>query len=225
MSANDNFDLLVLGEGMAGLPVAMKCAYSGMETALVEDDLLGGSCLNRGYIPTKTMIRSAEVANLARRSEEFGVEIEADVEANLDAIVKRKDEIVESIREGAYENIEENDNITLIEAHGVFESAHEIRVDDQTLSADRIVVNTGTRPARPPIDGLDDVDVLDSTDMLFLDSVPDALGVIGGGYVGCEYAQMYSRFGADRHHLPAWRPPPPAGGSGRECRDRRRVRR
>lgn len=197
MSANDNFDLLVLGGGMAGLPVAMKCAYSGMETALVEDDLLGGTCLNRGCIPTKTMIRSAEVANLARRSEEFGIEIDADVEANLDAIVKRKDEVVESIREGAYENIEENDNITLIEGHGVFESAHEIRVDDQTLSADRIVVNTGTRPARPPIDGLDDVDVLDSTDMLFLDSVPDSLGVIGGGYVGCEYAQMYSRFGAD----------------------------
>ncbi|MDS0473485.1 dihydrolipoyl dehydrogenase [Natrinema sp. 1APR25-10V2] len=197
MSADQNFDLLVLGGGMAGLPVAMKCAYSGMETALVEDDLLGGTCLNRGCIPTKTMIRSAEVANLARRSEEFGVEIDDDVEANLDAIVERKDEIVESIREGAYGNVEENDNITLVEGHGVFESAHEVRVDGRTLSADRIVVNTGSRPAKPPIDGLDDVDVLDSTDMLFLDSVPDSLGVIGGGYVGCEYAQMYSRFGAD----------------------------
>lgn len=197
MSVNENFDLLVLGGGMAGLPVAMKCAYSGMKIALVEDDLLGGTCLNRGCIPTKTMIRSAEVANLARRSEEFGVEIDADVEADLDAIVERKDEVVESIREGAYENVEENDDVTLVEGYGVFESAHELRVDDRTLSADRIVINTGTRPARPPIDGLDDVNVLDSTDMLFLDSVPDSLGVIGGGYVGCEYAQMYSRFGTD----------------------------
>jgi dihydrolipoamide dehydrogenase len=197
MSANDDFDLIVLGGGMAGLPVAMKCAYSGMETALVEDDLLGGTCLNRGCIPTKTMIRSAEVADLARRSEEFGVEIDGDIVPNMEAIVERKDEVVESIREGAYENVEGNDTITLVEGRGVFESKRELGVNDRTLTAEHIVVNTGARPARPPIDGLDDVDVLDSTDLLFLDSVPDSLGVIGGGYVGCEYAQMYSRFGVD----------------------------
>ncbi|MGZ0748437.1 dihydrolipoyl dehydrogenase [Haloparvum sp. AD34] len=197
MSNGYDYDLLVLGGGMAGLPVAMKCAYSGMETALVEEDLLGGTCLNRGCIPTKTMLRSAEVANLARRSEEFGIDIDGSIEANMDAIVQRKDDIVESIREGAYENVEGNENIDFVEGHGVFESPHEVQVDDQTLSADRVVINTGARPAKPPIDGLDAVEVHDSTDLLDLDMVPDSLAIIGGGYVGCEYAQMYSRFGAD----------------------------
>ena len=197
MSNGYDYDLLVLGGGMAGLPVAMKCAYSGMETALVEEDLLGGTCLNRGCIPTKTMIRSAEVANLARRSEEFGIDIDGAIEADMDAIVDRKDDIVESIREGAYENVESNENIDFIEGHGVFASPHEIRVDDRTLSAENIVINTGARPTKPPIDGLDDVNVHDSTDLLERDSVPESLAVIGGGYVGCEYAQMYSRFGAD----------------------------
>jgi dihydrolipoamide dehydrogenase len=193
----NEFDLIVLGGGMAGLPVAMKCAYSGMDTAIVEDDLLGGTCLNRGCIPTKTMIRSAEVANLARRSDEFGIDIDGEITADLEAIVERKDEVVESIREGAYNNVENNENTTLIEEHGVFESAHELQVGDQTISAEQIVVNTGARPAKPPIDGLDEVSVLDSTSMLFLDEVPESLAVIGGGYVGCEYAQMYSRFGTD----------------------------
>ena len=197
MSDGHDYDLLVLGGGMAGLPVAMKCAYSGMETALVEEDLLGGTCLNRGCIPTKTMLRSAEVANLARRGGEFGIDIDGAIEADMDAIVARKNEIVESIREGAYDNVESNDDVTLIEAHGIFESPRGLRVGDRTISAERVVINAGARPTRPPIDGLDEVDVLDSTDALFLDEVPDSLVVIGGGYVGTEYAQMYSRFGAD----------------------------
>lgn len=197
MSNGYDYDLLVLGGGMAGLPVAMKCAYSGMETALVEEDLLGGTCLNRGCIPTKTMLRSAEVANLARRSEEFGINMDGAIEADMDAIVSRKDDIVESIREGAYENVEGNENIDFVEGHGVFTSQHEVQVADQTLSADRVVINTGARPAKPPIDGLDAVEVHDSTDLLERDSVPESLAVIGGGYVGCEYAQMYSRFGAN----------------------------
>jgi len=99
--------------------------------------------------------------------------------------------------QGAYENVESNENIDFVEGHGIFESPHEIRVDDRTLSAETIVINTGARPTRPSIDGLDDVDVHDSTDLLERASIPHSLAVIGGGYVGCEYAQMYSRFGAD----------------------------
>lgn len=193
----DEYDLIVLGGGMAGLPVAMKCGYSGMEVALVEEGKLGGTCLNRGCIPTKTMIRSAEVANLARRSDEFGVDIEGAINADLEAIVERKDDVVESIRQGAYDNVENNDNITFIEEHGTFESAHELRVGDRAIEGETVVINTGARPEEPSIDGIDDVETQDSTSMLHLDEAPESLAVIGGGYVGCEYAQMYSRFGAD----------------------------
>lgn len=101
MTDTYDYDLLVLSGGMAGLPVAMKYAYSGMKTALVEEDLLGRTCLNRECIPTKTMIRSAEVANLARRSEEFGIDIDGSIEADMEAIVDRKDDIVESINSAA----------------------------------------------------------------------------------------------------------------------------
>lgn len=149
MTGTNEFDLVVLGGGMAGQPVAMKCAYSGMDVALVEEGELGGTCLNRGCIPTKAMLRSAEVANLARRSEEFGVEVEGDDTPNLAAIVDRKNGIVADIRERAYENVGENETLTLIEERGVFESSHELRVGDRTISGDAVVVNTGpTRRGR-----------------------------------------------------------------------------
>jgi dihydrolipoamide dehydrogenase len=193
----NTYDLIVLGGGMAGLPVALKSAHHGLETALVEQDLLGGTCLNRGCIPTKTMIRSAEVANLARRADEFGIEIEGEIQTDMDAVVERQQHVVESIREGAYSNVENADGLDLIEGHGVFESATELSVGDRTLTADRIVLNTGARPVEPPIDGLNDVETLDSTSALEVTERPEHLAVIGGGYVGCEFAQMYARFEAD----------------------------
>ena len=125
-------------------------------------------------------------------SEEFGTNIDGAIEPDMDAIIERKDDIVESIREGAYDNVESNENIDFVEGHGVFEDSHELRVGDRTPSAENVVVNTGARPAKPSVDGLNDVPVHDSTDLLERDSVPESLAVIGGGYVGCEYGQMYS---------------------------------
>ena len=122
--------------------------------------------------------------------------------------------VVESIREGAYENVKSNENIGFVEGHDVFESAHEIRVGDRTLSAETAVINAGARPAKPAIDGLDDIDVHDSTDLLERESVPESLAVIGGGYVGCEYARMYGPFGADS----------PSSSAGSVC-SRTRTRR
>lgn len=197
MADTNTHDLIVLGGGMAGLPVALKSAHHGLETALVEQDLLGGTCLNRGCIPTKTMIRSAEVANLARRANEFGIEIEGEVQTDMDAVVERQQHVVESIREGAYSNVEDADGLDLIEGRGVFESATELSVGDRTLTAGRIVLNTGAHPVEPPIDGLDEMDTLDSTSALEITELPDRLAVIGGGYVGCEFAQMYARFGSN----------------------------
>jgi pyruvate/2-oxoglutarate dehydrogenase complex dihydrolipoamide dehydrogenase (E3) component len=197
MTDTDTYDLIVLGGGMSGLPVALKSAHHGLETALVEQNLLGGTCLNRGCIPTKTMIRSAEVANLARRADEFGIEIEGEIQTDMDAVVERQQRVVESIREGAYSNVENADGLDLIGGHGVFESATELSVGERTLTADRIVLNTGARPIEPPIDGFDEVDTLDSTSALEVTERPEHLAVIGGGYAGCEFAQMYARFGAD----------------------------
>lgn len=197
MTERDRYDLLVLGGGMAGLPVSIKSARKDLETALVEQDLLGGTCLNRGCIPTKTMIRSAEVANLIDRAEEFGIELASEAQTDMSAVVERQRNVVENIRTGAYDNVERTENLDLVEGHGTFESPTEIAVGDRVLRAKTIVVNTGARPATPPIDGLDEVETLDSTSALELTDVPEHLVVIGGGYVGCEYAQMYARFGAD----------------------------
>ncbi|UPV76902.1 FAD-dependent oxidoreductase (plasmid) [Halorussus limi] len=137
----------------------------------------------------------------------------------------------QSIREGAYKNVEGNENIDFVEGHGVFESPHEVRVDDHTLSAERVVINTGARPAKPTIDGLNNVEVHDSIDLLDLDVIPDSLAVIGGGYVGCEYAQIYNRFASNVTVFQRGdRLPPPGRGPGgkrghRDCLRRRRDHR
>jgi len=140
------------------------------------------------------MLRSAEVANLARRAKEFGIDIDGAIEPDIDAIVERKDDIVESIRKGPTRT-SSNENIDFVEGHGIFESPHEIRVDDRTPRPETIVINTGARPTGRRSTALD-IDV-HGTDLLERASIPPSLAVIGGGYVGCEYAQMYSRFGAD----------------------------
>ena len=197
MNSGDSYDLIVLGGGMAGLPMAIRSARKGLQTALIEQDLLGGTCLNRGCIPTKTMIRSAEVANLTRRADEFGIDVEGAVETDMDAVVQRQQSVVESIRTGTYDNVEETDNLNLVEGHGEFDSPTEIAVGDRVLTGEKIVINTGARPNQPPIEGIDEVGALTSTSALELEEVPDHLVVVGGGYVGAEYAQMYARFGAD----------------------------
>lgn len=197
MIDSDKYDVIVLGGGMAGLPVALKSAYNELNVALVEDDLLGGTCLNRGCIPTKTMLRSAEIAHLVDRAAEFGVNVDGEYHTDMETVVERQQRVVERIRTGAYDNVENAENIRLVEGHGIFESSTEIAVNDRVLSADRIVINTGARPAKPPIDGLEGVPTLDSTSALEVTDVPDHFVVVGGGYVGVEYAQMYARFGAD----------------------------
>jgi dihydrolipoamide dehydrogenase len=197
MTDTETYDLIILGGGMAGLPMAFKSAHAGLHTALIEARDLGGTCLNRGCIPTKTMIRSAEVAQLARRSTEFGVEIDGEVSVDMTAIRERKNRVINEIQTGTYENAAQAENLDLIEGHGEFTSSTEIAVDDRSVTAETIVVNTGARPLVPPIDGIDEVETLDSTSMLELDKVPDHLLVIGGGYVGSEYAQMFARFGAE----------------------------
>lgn len=193
-------DVAVIGGGMAGLPIANKCAYKGLRTVLFEQELLGGTCLNRGCIPTKTMIESARVAHAVRTASRFG--IGADEPAvDLAAIVRRKDEVLTSIRDNAYRQVAQNEHLTLVEGLAVFETAHRLRAEVEggeayVVEAEHVVVNTGTRPARPSIEGLDAVPYHTSRTLLNVTEVPSSLVVIGGGYVGVEFAQMFARFGS-----------------------------
>ena len=173
---------------MAGLPIANKAAYKGLRTVLVERELLGGTCLNRGCIPTKTLIESARAAHVARTAWRLGVEVTGEV--------RRKDEVVRSIRERAYDQVEKNEGLSLVEAEARFVEPGVLQAGDTTIRAECVVINTGARPTLPPIEGLEDVPYHTSRTLLDVTVLPERLLVVGGGYVGCEFAQMYARFGS-----------------------------
>ena len=201
MSNPDAYDLIVIGAGQGGGPLAGTVAEEGHDVALLERTHVGGTCVNEGCTPTKTMIASARVAHLARRAEDYGVEV-GDVSVDLETVRERKRDIVESFRAGSRNSIEAKERLDLIEGDGRFVDAHTVEValsdgGTRTLTADRIAINTGTRPVIPPIDGLDGVDPLTSTSIMELGTVPDHLLVLGGGYIGLEFGQMFRRFGAD----------------------------
>jgi pyruvate/2-oxoglutarate dehydrogenase complex dihydrolipoamide dehydrogenase (E3) component len=196
-----SYDLIVIGAGQGGGPLAGTAADHGQSTALVEQKHVGGTCVNEGCTPTKTMIASARVAHLARRAEDYGVDV-GDVSVDMTTVRRRKRDIVESFRAGSRSSVEETDGLDLIEGAGRFvdDRTVEVTLDDgatETLTADRVVVNTGTRPVIPPIDGLDAVDYLTSTSIMELGAVPEHLIILGGGYIGLEFGQMFRRFGAD----------------------------
>lgn len=190
----ERYDTLVIGGGMSGLPLALRAARHG-RTALVERELLGGTCLNRGCIPTKTMIATAEIAHRARRAGDFGITL-GEPSVDVAAVVDRKDGIVEEIRSGSYRAVERADDLDLIEGEGAFVGDHRLRVGEREFEADRIFLNTGTRDATPDVDGIESVPHLTSRSMLDLRELPDHLLVVGGGFIGCEFAQMFRRFGS-----------------------------
>lgn len=190
----DTCDLIVIGGGMAGLPIANKAAYNGLRTVLIEKELLGGTCLNRGCIPTKTMLHSARAAHLIRRAGDFGIR-SSPPEVDLPAIVDRKDAIVEEIRRGSYRQVERNEHLRLVEGEARLEGSGRVRVGEQVLKAPRIVINVGAQPVVPAIDGLDQTPYLTNREALDLRDLPESMIVVGGGYVGVEFAQMFARFG------------------------------
>lgn len=191
-----HYDAIVLGGGMAGVPLALRLGYKGLRTALVERAELGGTCLNRGCIPSKTMIASARVAHQAFLSEQWGVTT-GEVRVDLGRVVDRKDELVTSVRSGAERNVAENEHLTLLRADARFTGERALTVNGEPLTADRVFLAVGTRNSVPPIQGLDGVPFLDSTSALDLREIPPRLVIVGGGYIGVEFAQMYRRFGSE----------------------------
>lgn len=189
------FDAIVVGAGQAGSPLAHSLADEGWKVALIERDHLGGSCINYGCTPTKAMIASARVAHSARDSDRFGVDT-GDVRVELDRVIDRKDEIVQAWRQGQQEHAENRPSLHLYRGTGRFAGAHTVEMKGERLVADLIFINTGTRAALPPIDGLDQVSYLTNKSILELRELPEHLLVIGGSYIGLEFGQMFHRFGS-----------------------------
>jgi pyruvate/2-oxoglutarate dehydrogenase complex dihydrolipoamide dehydrogenase (E3) component len=195
-----NYDAIVIGAGQAGTPLSQALAAAGMRTALIEREHVGGTCVNEGCTPTKTMVASARVAYLARRGADYGVHT-GEIKIDLAKVRERKRAIVESFRDGSQSRIEKTKNLDLIFGEAEFAAAKALRVRNKngvelTLSADKIFLNAGCRPGVPNLEGLDTIQYLNSTSIMELDSVPEHLLVLGGGYIGLEFGQMFRRFGS-----------------------------
>src|SRR4051812_31027400 len=189
------FDAIIVGAGQAGPPLAGRLTAAGQTVAVIERKLVGGTCVNYGCIPTKTLVASAHTAHVARRGAEYGI-ITGDVTVDMGKVKARKDAIMLGDRHGVESWLEGMDGATLIRGHARFEDPHTIRVDDEVLRADRIFLNVGGRAVVPDLPGLADIDYLTNVGILELDTVPEHLVIVGGSYIGLEFAQMYRRFGA-----------------------------
>ncbi|MGH7712970.1 MAG: FAD-dependent oxidoreductase, partial [Gemmatimonadaceae bacterium] len=192
-------DLLVIGAGQGGVPLARAFARTGRRVALVEREHIGGTCINVGCTPTKTMVASARVAYLARRAQDYGVHAGA-VTVALQRVRERKQRVVDSFREGSEHKLE-RDGVEVVRATARFVEPRVVEVTGaagaaRLLSAELIVIDSGTRPSVPRLEGLDRTPYLDSTSIMELSDVPEHLLVLGGGAIGVEFAQMFRRFGS-----------------------------
>lgn len=189
-------DVMVIGSGQAGVPLAARLAELGRSVVLAERAELGGTCVNYGCTPTKTMIASARAAHVARTAGALGVEV-GDVRVDLAAVVDRKEAMVRRWRESVAKRLERaGDRLTVVRDHARFTGPRTARVAGVEYTADTIIVNTGARPVKPDIAGLDEVAWLDNVRLMELRQLPSRLVVIGGGYVGCELGQAFRRFGS-----------------------------
>lgn len=189
------YDAIVIGSGQGGNPLSHTLADNGWRVALVERQHLGGTCINTGCTPTKTMIASAQVAHYARAARRWGV-VTGRVGVDLGRVVERKRMIVEQFRSGQQRRIEQRPSLHLHRGQARFVGPHAVQVDDETLESDKIFIDTGTRPDIPAIDGLDAAGYLANETIMELTQVPRHLVVLGAGYVGLEFAQMFRRFGS-----------------------------
>ena len=191
----EKYDAIIIGTGQAGPSMAARCAAEGLKTAIIEKELFGGTCVNVGCTPTKTMVASARAAHIARRGAEFGVNISGEITVDMKRVKARKDEIVNKSTTGVENWLKNTKNLTVIKGHARFETNNSIRVNDLVLTADKIFINVGGR-ARIP-DNYKGLDVLTNSNILDLDYVPQHLIIIGGSYIGLEFGQMFRRFGSE----------------------------
>ena len=191
------FDAIFIGAGQAGPFLAARMAEKGMKVALIERKFLGGTCVNAGCMPTKTLVASARAAEVARRAAEYGVQIPGEIGIDMKIVRGRAETIIMNARNGLAGWFDGMKTVTVINGHARFTSPKEVVVNGNTLTAPKIFLNVGARPTIPDMPGLADIDYLTSTGIIHLDSLPKHLAIIGGSYIGLEFAQMYRRFGSE----------------------------
>ena len=191
------YDAIIIGTGQAGPSLAVRLASAKMKVAIIERKRFGGTCVNNGCIPTKTLVASARAAHVARRAAEYGVTVGSAVTVDMKKVKARKDAVVQNSNQGVEKWLKNTANLTVYEGHGSFESARQIRVGGELLEAGKIFINVGGRASAPPLPGLDQIEYLNNSSMMEVDFLPEHLIVIGGSYIGLEFAQMYRRFGSE----------------------------
>jgi pyruvate/2-oxoglutarate dehydrogenase complex dihydrolipoamide dehydrogenase (E3) component len=191
-----NYDAIIIGAGQSGPALARRLVAAGRKVAIIERKLFGGTCVNTGCTPTKTLVASAYVAHVARRAADYGVRIEGAVNVDMNAVKARKDAVVAVFRNGVERSLKSLQGCTVHEGQGRFVAEKKVAVNGSELTANQIFINVGARAAIPPIPGLDQVPYLTNSSMMDIDFLPPHLVILGGSYVGLEFAQVYRRFGS-----------------------------
>ncbi|MEZ0538315.1 mercuric reductase [Fibrella arboris] len=200
-SSSEQFDAVIIGVGQSGKPLSTALAEKGWRTAIIERNHVGGSCINYGCTPTKTLLASAEMAFQARRAAEYGIET-ASVKVNFKAVIDRKNNVVDKFRKGISDSFAETENLTFIQGEARFMGPSEVAVKlpdggERKLTAPHIFIDCGTHPKKPDLPGLDTVPWLTSTELMDATELPRHLLILGGGYIGVEFSQMFRRFGSE----------------------------
>ncbi len=191
------FDAIVIGTGQSGPSLARRLTEAGRRVGVIERKRFGGTCVNNGCIPTKTLIASARAAHVARRCPEFGVRIEGPIRVDMKAVKARKDAIVRVSNEGVEEGLRENPGVTVYVGHARFVGQKQVEVNGEILEAEQIFINVGGRADVPPVPGLETVPYLTNSSIMEVDFLPEHLVILGGSYIGLEFGQMYRRFGSE----------------------------
>lgn len=191
------YDAIVIGAGQAGPSLAARLVSENLKTAIIERKLFGGTCVNTGCIPTKTLVASARVAHMARRGDEFGVQISGDIKLDMKKVKARKDAVVQQSNQGVTNWMKNMEGLDVYEGHGQLESKNVINVNGVQLQADKIFINVGARARVPDMPGLDEIEYFTNSNIMDVDYLPEHLIIVGGSYIGLEFAQMYRRFGSE----------------------------
>jgi len=191
------YDAIIIGTGQAGPSLAHRLAAAGQTVAVIERKLFGGTCVNTGCTPTKTLVASAYAAHLARRAADFGVKIPCEISVDMKAVKARKDHVSGLSRDGVERSLKNLKGCTVYQGHARFVGPNSVEVGDEVLQAERIFINVGGRAVAPPIPGLDEVGYFTNSSMMDVDFIPPHLIILGGSYIGLEFAQIYRRFGSD----------------------------